>query len=77
MLEGKTSGLALFLVASVVLPYMVTVNIDREDGLVDGSLGKLLDISFEITALKFMWIQFADDITGNEARQKIKSVYPT
>ena len=36
-----------------------------------------MEISFENTALKFMWIQFADDVTGNEARQKIKSFYPT
>ena len=77
MLEDKTSGLALLLVASVGLTFIVTVNLDRKEGLVNGSLGKLLDISFENMALKFMWIRFEDDITGNEVRQKIKSFYPT
>ena len=77
MHEDKTSGLASLLVASVGLPYIVTVNIDKEDGLVNGSLGQLMDISFENTAVKIIWIQFEDDKTGNEARQKMKNIFPT
>ena len=66
MHEDETSGPA------VGLPYIVTVNIDREDGLVIRSLRQLMDISFENTAVKFIWMQFEDDITGKENRQKMK-----
>ncbi|KAJ8680825.1 hypothetical protein QAD02_016612 [Eretmocerus hayati] len=53
-------------------PYMITTNIDVADGLTNGSVGKLSEITFDVTdGAKFLWLEFPGcQKIGAEARRK-------
>ena len=75
MTENFTCGLAYCLVLSVGLPYMITNNVDKEDGLVNGAVGDLLDLSFMLSEVVVLWLYFSDKSVGCKARNRIKGKY--
>ncbi|CAD6209869.1 GSCOCG00010855001-RA-CDS, partial [Cotesia congregata] len=72
-IETKNAqGLPSNLLLSISIKYMVTVNIDVEDGLVNGAVGILqgyeLNNKREISRL---WLDFSDDQIGKKRRKEI------
>ena len=47
MTVDQTSGLSSKLNVAVGLPYMMTINVDKEDGFVNGCTGILMDITYQ------------------------------
>jgi hypothetical protein len=68
---SKTQGLSTSLILKSTAKYMVTVNIDTADGLVNGASGILMDIGFNTSnSPQILWIKFLDDSVGLNARAK-------
>ncbi|XP_055534387.1 ATP-dependent DNA helicase PIF1-like [Wyeomyia smithii] len=70
----ETGGLGYILRLAVGTPYMITVNVDVEDGIVNGAIGELQyvehtedDLQQPITKL---WIKFENDSIGKTLRVK-------
>jgi hypothetical protein len=67
---SEMNGLPYKLRLKVGIKYMVTCNLDVEDGLVNGSCGVLKLITFKINTtdpLK-LWLDFNSEVVGNKAR---------
>ncbi|CAF0843236.1 unnamed protein product [Adineta ricciae] len=76
----ETYGLPLQIELKVGAKYMMTVNIDIEDGLVNGACGKLVMIDYgklqktnEAVPCR-LWIKFNEEKTGRKARANFQSV---
>jgi len=79
MKTSETQGLPYILHLKTTANYMVTVNIDTNDGLVNGATGQLMRIdhcmvngSLLVTGL---WIKFTDATVGTIARSKVRGNY--
>ncbi|CAF1291957.1 unnamed protein product [Rotaria sordida] len=76
----ETYGLPLKIDLKVGAKYMMTVNIDTEDGLVNGACGKLIMIDYgklqktNETVPCRLWIQFSEEKTGRKARANFHNV---
>ena len=74
---SETAGLPLELVFKVSARYMMTVNVDTSDGLVNGATGRLKLIEHSpgpnSKPLR-VWVQFDDDSVGCRTRNNNKSV---
>ncbi|XP_037523559.1 uncharacterized protein LOC119400570 [Rhipicephalus sanguineus] len=56
-------------------PYMLTLNIDVSDGLVNGAVGQLKHVQLDELGLpKRIWLHFPSKATGNIARVKSKTI---
>ncbi|XP_011866730.1 PREDICTED: ATP-dependent DNA helicase PIF1-like, partial [Vollenhovia emeryi] len=69
---GKISSLAYKVSLKIGINYMITTNIDVEDGLVNGACGKLKQITFipgTEEAIK-IWLDFNNNKIGFEKRRK-------
>jgi hypothetical protein len=73
---SDTSGLQYKLYLKVDIKYMVTVNIDVEDGLVNGACGTLKMITFKPNTKKphRLWFDFSFQRIGNKARLLYKDL---
>jgi len=76
MKTSETQGLPYILHLKTAAKYMVTVNIDTNDGLVNGATGQLMRIdncvingSILVTGL---WIKFTNATVGTIARSKVR-----
>lgn len=69
----EVNGLLYILKLKRDIKYMITKNIDIEDGLVNGACGVLKFISFESTSGKpiKLWIDFHSERVGRKARQRV------
>jgi len=66
---AKTQGLCPSLILKTTAKYMMTVNIDTSDGLVNGASGILMDISFNTSnSPHVLWIKFIDESVGINTR---------
>ncbi|CAF1307832.1 unnamed protein product [Rotaria sordida] len=76
----ETYGLPLKIDLKVGAKYMMTVNIDTEDGLVNGACGKLIMIDYgklqktNETVPCRLWIKFNEEKTGRKARANFHNV---
>ncbi len=76
----ETYGLPLEIDLKVGAKYMMTVNIDIEDGLVNGACGKLVIIDYgklqktNETVPCRLWIKFNEEKTGKKARANFQNV---
>ena len=76
----ETYGLPLKIDLKVGAKYMMTVNIDTEDGLVNGACGKLIMIDYgklqktNETVPCRIWIKFNEEKTGRKARASFQNV---
>ena len=76
----ETYGLPLKIDLKVGAKYMMTVNIDTEDGLVNGACGKLIMIDYgklqktNETVPCRLWIKFSEEKTGRKARANFHNV---
>ena len=76
----ETYGLPLQIDLKVGAKYMMTVNIDIEDGLVNGACGKLIMIDYgklqktNETVPCRLWIKFNEEKTGRKARANFHNV---
>ena len=75
MTENSTCGLASTLVASLGLPYMVTNNVDKEDGLVNGAVGVLRELSYWNSEVAILWLFFDDKRIGGKSRNGSKNKF--
>jgi len=76
MMTSETQGLPYILHLKTTAKYMVTINIDTNDGLVNGATGQLMEIdnciikgSLLVTGLR---IKFTDATVGTIARSKVR-----
>ncbi|XP_050516284.1 ATP-dependent DNA helicase PIF1-like [Diabrotica virgifera virgifera] len=68
---SETGGYPYKLSIKKAIKYMITNNIDVEDGLVNGSTGCLKHITFEpnsVTETEKLWLDFNSSKIGNKAR---------
>ncbi|XP_037825564.1 uncharacterized protein LOC119613607 [Lucilia sericata] len=66
---SETQGLRYDLKLKTTAKYMVTVNINTSDGLVNGATGQLMQIDFDNNHKPFtLWIKFSDTSIGVLAR---------
>ena len=72
MTENLKCGLSATLIVSVGLPYMVTKDVDKEDGLVNGAVGVLIDMSYLKSEIAVLWLSFDDKNIGVSARNGSK-----
>ena len=76
----ETYGLPLEIDLKVSAKYMLTVNSDTEDGLVNGACGKLVMINYgklqktNETVPCRIWIKFNEEKTGRKARANFHNV---
>ncbi|CAD6226275.1 GSCOCG00011863001-RA-CDS, partial [Cotesia congregata] len=72
-LETKNAqGLPSYLSLSIGIKYMLTINIDVEDGLVNGAVGILKGYEMNHKEEIFrLWIDFSDDQIGKKRRKEI------
>ncbi|CAF1352277.1 unnamed protein product [Rotaria sp. Silwood1] len=76
----ETYGLPLKIDLKVGAKYMMTVNIDTEDGLVNGACGKLIMIDYgklqktNETVPCRLWIKFNEEKTGRKTRANFQNV---
>ena len=76
----ETYGLPLKIDLKVGAKYMMTVNIDTEDGLVNGACGKLMMIDYgklqktNATVPCRLWIKFSEEKTGTKCRTNFHNV---
>lgn len=69
---AETQGLCFELQLKKSAKYMMTVNINTADGLVNGATGILMDINFEPGSShpKILWLLFSDENVGKETRRQ-------
>ncbi|KAI8116853.1 ATP-dependent DNA helicase PIF1 [Lucilia cuprina] len=68
---SETQGLRYDLKLKTTAKYMITVNINTSDGLVNGATGQLMQIDFDNNRKPFtLWIKFPDASTGILARSQ-------
>lgn len=72
---SECSGLPCQVLFKVGIKYMITSNIDIEDGLVNGACGVLKHITFENNSvdISIVWIEFNIETVGRKARSKYKA----
>ena len=76
----ETYGLPLRIDLKVSAKYMMTVNLDIEDGLVNGACGQLMMIDYgklqktNETVPCRLWIKFSEEKTGRKARANFHNV---
>ena len=76
----ETYGLPLLIDLKVEAKYMMTVNLDIEDGLVNGACGQLMMIDYgklqktNETVPCRLWIKFNEEKTGRKARANFHNV---
>jgi PIF1-like helicase/Helitron helicase-like domain at N-terminus/UvrD-like helicase C-terminal domain len=79
MKTSDTYGLPRELTLKIDIRYMVTVNVDVEDGLVNGSAGILRHIETltDVNGIEKpfrVWIDFGDENVGSSARQRFNGI---
>ncbi|XP_037811885.1 uncharacterized protein LOC119603786 [Lucilia sericata] len=72
MKTSETQGLCFELKLKTTAKYMMTVNINTNDGLVNGASGVLMEIDFQGESRNptTLWVLFSDENVGVEARRK-------
>jgi hypothetical protein len=66
--KADTNGLPYKLVLKKNIKYMITINIDVADGLVNGACGVLKDITLEKAKPEILWIDFHNENVGANAK---------
>ena len=69
---SESSGLPYEVLFKVGIKYMLTNNIDVQDGLVNGACCVLKKITFKCDKISKIWIDFDFDKVGRNARNKLK-----
>jgi len=68
---SETQGLCMSLLLKTTAKYMMTVNVDTGDGLVNGASGILMQIDFDTSNTPtILWIKFSEETVGEIARSK-------
>lgn len=69
---SQAQGLCTTLILKTTAKYMMTVNIDTADGLVNGASGILMELGFnsDLNSPQVLWIKFLDESVGINARTK-------
>lgn len=68
--SSETQGLSYNLTLKTTAKYMITVNINTGDGLVNGATGQLMHIDFEFSMPSTIWLKFLEPSVGLLARSK-------
>lgn len=66
---SETYNLPSELVLSAGIHYMMTVNVDVADGLVNGTVGTLAEIEYKNEAPATLWFDFGDEDVGKLCRK--------
>lgn len=74
--RSETYGLPHRINLKIGIRYMITTNIDIEDGLVNGACGILKYIEFEKNQPKTLFLDFNSDRVGTKARREYKQNLP-
>jgi len=69
----KTQGLPLILYLAEGVNYMITNNIDTNDGLVNGAIGTLKLIEKTNDQIIRLWLQFTEEHVGKHIRQELQN----
>ena len=68
----KTHGLPYTLKLCLNIRYMITNNLNTEDGLVNGVIGSLMQIDYlDNNEVLRVWLEFENESTGKQARQAV------
>ena len=71
----ETGGLPFELKFKIGIKYMLTVNLDVEDGLVNGACGTLKFITLSVPkTIQIVWLEFTEDRVGLKIRRKFKKL---
>ena len=57
--------------------YMITININKSDGLLNGTVGILRKLSYRDNKVEIMWLEIADETVGAIARTSFIKTHPT
>ena len=76
MPSNQTASLEYNLILAVGLTYMITLNISKEDGLVNGALGTLREVMMKKSISIGVWIEFNDKSVGSLWRRKHTMKFP-
>ncbi|XP_017471887.1 PREDICTED: ATP-dependent DNA helicase pfh1-like [Rhagoletis zephyria] len=68
--NSETQGLSYNLTLKTTAKYMITVNINTGDGLVNGATGQLMHIDFESSMPSTLWLKFLEPSVGLLARSR-------
>ncbi|XP_050303800.1 uncharacterized protein LOC126741439 [Anthonomus grandis grandis] len=73
--KEESFGLMLTLILQIDAKYMISMNIDTSDGIVNGATGILRQIDYNQNQIPYrVWIEFFDDKSGKECRNKAQSL---
>lgn len=72
----QTATLPYTTVIAVGVRFMVTVNFDKADGLINGALGTVMDITLLDEIPIVVWLLFDDNNIGSTARSTAKRKFP-
>ena len=76
MPSNQTANLEYNLILAVGLTYMITLNISKEDGIVNGALGTLREVMMKNSIPIGVWIEFNDKSVGSLWRRKHTMKFP-
>ncbi len=57
--------------------YRIIMNLDTTDGLTNGCIGILKNITFENNKPIIIWLEFSNKITGNNSRKDNNKLFQT
>ncbi|XP_050313001.1 uncharacterized protein LOC126748056 isoform X16 [Anthonomus grandis grandis] len=73
--KGESFGLMLNLILQVDAKYMISMNVDTSDGIVNGATGILRQIDYDRNKIPFrVWMEFFDSKSGQECRKRNESL---
>ena len=74
--DTQTGGLFSEIVMALGLPYMITTNVDKLDGLVNGAIGVLTDMTRNSDDyISILWLKFPDEHVGSKVRASLAGKY--
>ena len=78
---SSTGGLLFSLPLAMGQRYMITSNVDKEDGLVNGAIGFLKDVSTKslqgVSRIELIWLELEDRNAGASTRKKYLRTHST
>ena len=76
MKTSDTSGMPHELVLAENIPYVISNNVDKNDGLINGAVGVLKEVTLVDEKPFLAWLKFGDVNTGRQLRAKLQKRFP-